>query len=211
VKQSTRPALTADLIVEAAIRIADEEGLDAVSIRRMAAELDARPMSLYDHIGSKEGLLSLMADEVVKECLVEPPLPEGWRDAMTMIARLLYGTLVGHPWLVHVFSTQPRFGPSSEKQAEQIARGMSGLPLESHEMWILAGTINDYVLGHSLRAVALAKPEALEDAIAERAIASVPELASLPEYLRTRAEVDRFEAGLELVLDGIERRVLGAG
>ena len=74
-KQSARPALTAGLIVEAAIRIADDEGLDAVSMRRIAAELDARPMSLYDHIGSKEGLLSLMADEVVKECLVEPPSP----------------------------------------------------------------------------------------------------------------------------------------
>jgi AcrR family transcriptional regulator len=208
---SGRPPLTAESIIETAVRIADAEGLDAVSIRRVAAELDARPMSLYDHIESKEALLSAMADEVVKKVLVEPPLPEEWRDAIAKIARLLYGTLIGHPWLVSVFSTHPRFGPSSEKQAAQLAQAMSGLALESAQMWVLVGTVNDYVLGHSLRAVAIAKPEDLEDVIAEAAIEAVPELGSLPDYLRTRDSIERFEAGLKLVLDGVERRILEGG
>jgi AcrR family transcriptional regulator len=193
-----------------AIRIADAEGVDAVSIRRVAAALEARPMSLYDHIPNKEALLSSMADEVVQEVLVEPPLPDDWREALTEIARLLYRMLVSHPWLVSVSSRHPRFGPNSERQAAQLAEAMSGLSLEPAEMWILIGTVNDYVLGHSLRAVTIAKPEDLGDVVAEPTIEAVPELASLPNYLQTRASLERFEASLQIVLDGIERRVLGA-
>jgi AcrR family transcriptional regulator len=206
-KGRRRRPLTPEAIVAASIRIADVEGLDAVSIRRVAAEIDARPMSLYDHFASKEGLLASMADEVVKEVLVDPPLPDDWREAISEMSRLLYRTLVSHPWLVSVFSTQPRFGPNSEKQATQLAEAMSGLSLEPAVMWTLVGTVNDYVLGHSLRAVTIAKPEDLEDIIAEPAMEAVPELSSLPEYLQTRASVERFEAGLQAVLDGIEQRL----
>ncbi len=206
-KGKRRRPLTPEGIISAAIRIADEEGLDAVSIRRIAAEIDARPMSLYDHFASKEMLLSAMADEVVAEVLVDPPLPPEWRRAITEISRRLYGMLVRHPWLISVTSAQPRFGPNSEKQAAQLAEAMSGLSLESAEMWVLVGTVNDYVLGHSLRAATIPKPEALEDVIAEPAIEVIPELESLPDYLRTRASVERFEAGLKAVLDGIEKQL----
>jgi AcrR family transcriptional regulator len=206
-KGRQRRALTPGAILEAAIRIADAEGLEAVSIRRIAAEIDARPMSLYDHFSSKDALLAAMADEIVSEVLVDPPLPDDWREAMTAIMRQLYGMLVRHPWLLAVTSRQPRFGPNSERQAAQLAEAMSGLSLDSAEMWILVGTVNDYVLGHSLRAISIPEPEELEDVIAEPAIDAIPELASLPDYLRTRDSVERFEAGLAAVLDGIERRL----
>jgi AcrR family transcriptional regulator len=207
VKGQRRRPLTPEAIISAAIRMADAEGLDAVSIRRIAAEIDARPMSLYDHFPSKGALLSAMADEVAGEVLGHPPLPEHWREALTRISRQLYGMLVRHPWLVSVTSRYPRFGPNSERLAAQMAEAMSGLSLEPAEMWILVGTVNDYVLGHSLRATTIAKPEDLEDVIAEPAIEAAPELGSLPDYLQTRASVERFEAGLEAVLDGIERRL----
>ncbi|HEY7256491.1 MAG TPA: TetR/AcrR family transcriptional regulator [Solirubrobacterales bacterium] len=207
-KGKRRSPLTPEAIIGAAIRIADERGIDAVSIRGIAAEIDARPMSLYDHFPSKGELLSAMADEVVAEVLIDPPLPDHWRDALARISKGLYAMLVRHPWLVFVTSRHPRFGPNSEKQAAQFAEAMSELALDSAEMWILVGIVNDYVLGHSLRAVTIPKPEHLEDVIAEPAVKAIPELASLPDYLRTRASVDRFEAGLEAVLDGIESRVL---
>lgn len=206
-KGKRRPSLTPEAIIAAGIRIADAEGLDAVSIRRIAAEIDARPMSLYDHFSSKGALLSSMGDEVVAECLVDPPLPEHWREAITQMSRQLYGMLLRHPWLVSVTSRHPRFGPNSEKQAAQFAEAMSGLSLEPAEMWVLVGTVNDYVLGHSLRAVTIPNPEDLEDVIAGPAMDAIPELASLPDYLRTRASIERFEAGLQAVLDGVEQRL----
>jgi AcrR family transcriptional regulator len=206
-KGRRRGALTPEAIITAAIRIADAEGLDAVSIRRIAAELDARPMSLYDHFSSKDALLSAMADEIVSEVLVDPPLPDDWREALAGISRRLYGMLVRHPWLLAVNSKLPRFGANSEQLAVQMAEAMSGLSLDSAEMWIQVGIVNDYVLGHSMRAVSIPKPEELEDVIAEPTIEASPELGSLPDYLQTRASIERFEAGLEAILDGIERRI----
>src|SRR5262249_11364297 len=115
-KDRRRRPLTADAITAAAIRIADAEGLEAVSIRRIASEIDARPMSLYAPFPSKGDLLSQMADVVVGEVLIDPPLLEHWRDALAQISRRLYAMLVNHPWLVFVTSRYPRFGPNSEKQ-----------------------------------------------------------------------------------------------
>jgi AcrR family transcriptional regulator len=82
-----RTALTREAIVRAAILLADAEGLDAVSIRRVASELQARAMSLYTYIERKEDLFDLMADEVAAEVLVPGELPRDWREATVVIAR----------------------------------------------------------------------------------------------------------------------------
>lgn len=205
-KGGGRGRLTPEAIRDAAIAIADAEGLDAVSIRRVAGELGARPMSIYDHFDNKADLLVAMGDKVVEDALVEEPLPAAWREALATIARHLYAMLVNHPWLVSVSGQQPRFGPNSVRQAKQQASALEGLELGEDELWAVLGTVNDYVLGHSLRVARLASDAALKDAIPKSDMAEMPELASLRDYLRTRATVERFEFGLQTVLDGIERR-----
>jgi AcrR family transcriptional regulator len=205
-----RAPLSAEAITAAAIRIADRDGLDAVSIRNVAAALDARPMSLYDHFESKDDLLSSMADEVSKEILIEEPLPEEWRQALAGIARRMYGAFVSHSWVISIYTKQPRFGPGSTRLAKQMAEAVANIPLESAEVWALQGTVNDYVLGHSLRAVTTPRPGGLADVSSEIDLAGSPELASLPAYLRSRDSIERFEFGLQSVLDGVERRILAA-
>jgi AcrR family transcriptional regulator len=202
-----RGRLTPESITKAAIRIADAEGLDAVSIRRVAAELDSRPMSLYSHIANKEELLASMASECIEEMLVQQPLPEDWREAIAEIARLMYATFVAHPWLVLVFMRQPRFGPNATRQAKQMARAVSSLSLEPADIWLLQGTVNDYVLGHSLRATAAPTSTQLAEAVPKVDVVEFPELASLGDSLRSRSSADRFEVGLQIVLDGVERQV----
>jgi AcrR family transcriptional regulator len=201
-----RKRLTAEAIIGAAIRIADSEGIGAVSIRRLAAEVGAPPMTLYSHISSKEELIALMVEQVIAEIFIEEQLPADWRRAVALIARRNYATMVNHPWFVQTASTQHRrFGPNATKVSKQAAAALAGVELEPERIWLIMGTINDYVLGHSLRAVTALKPEELEQPIAERDIAETPELASLPKSLRTRTQVERFEAGLRIVLEGIER------
>jgi AcrR family transcriptional regulator len=194
------------VIRDAAIAIADAEGLEAVSIRRVAGEIRARPMSIYDHFDSKGDLLSAMGDKVVEETIVDDPLPAEWREALATIARHLYAMLVNHPWLVTAFGVMPRFGPNSVRQAQQLATAVESLGLEEDERWAVVGTMNDYVLGHSMRVAQLGSDADLKDAIPPGDMAETPELASLPDYLRTRATVERFEFGLQMLLDGIERR-----
>jgi AcrR family transcriptional regulator len=202
--------LTPEAIVSTAIRIADAEVLDSVSIRRVASELDARPMSFYDHFPSKDDLLGGMADEVIQEILVEQPLPENWREALAAIARQMYAVQIAHPWLVHVFAQRPRFGPNSTKLAKQMAGATASLPLDQADLWAVQGTVNDFVLGHTLRAVAAPSMSDLENVISESDLVDSPALASLPDSLRTRASLERFEFGLQIVLDGVERRFLDA-
>lgn len=206
--QSKKRRLTPAAITETAVRLADAEGLAAVSIRRVAAELDARAMSLYDHFASKDELLASMTDEVVGEMLVSQPLPEGWREAVAVSARKMFAASATHPWLISVFARRPSPGPNSVELAKQMARALATLPLEPGDVWNVQGIVNDYVIGYSFRIAATPEPEDMETAIGASDMAEFPELGALPDNLRTRSSIDRFELGLQTVLDGIEQRFL---
>lgn len=203
-----RQRLSPEAIAAAAIRLADADGLEAVSIRRVAAELDARAMSLYDHFASKRELLASMNDEVVGEMLVSQPLPEAWREAVAVSARKMYAAYASHPWAIFVAAARPEPGPNAIKLAKQMARGVATLPLAHGDVWQVQGIVNDYVVGYSFRTVASPSPEDMEAAVAPTDVVEFPELAALPDNLRNRSSIERFELGLQTVLDGIERRFL---
>jgi AcrR family transcriptional regulator len=203
-----RRRLSPEAITEAAIRLADAEGLEAVSIRRVAAELDGRAMSLYDHFASKRELLASMTDEVVGEMLVSQPLPQDWREAIAVSARTMYAAYAAHPWAIFAHAERVGPGPNGVKVAKQVARALATLPLEHGDVWQVQGIVNDYVIGYSFRTVATVNPEEMEAAIAASDVVEFPELAALPGNFRSRSLVERFELGLQTVLDGIERRFL---
>lgn len=205
------PRLSPQAITAAAIRLADSEGLEAVSIRRVAAELDARAMSLYGHFASKSDLLASMNDEVTAEMLVSEPLPADWRGAVAVSARKMFASFAAHPWLLFISATRPSPGPNAVKLAKQMARGVASLSLEQENVWQVQGIVNDYVLGYSFRLIASPEPADMEAAISPSDVVEFPELAALPENLRLRSSIERFELGLQTVLDGIERRFLEDG
>jgi AcrR family transcriptional regulator len=206
-----RRRLSPEAITEAAIRLADAEGLEAVSIRRVAAELDGRAMSLYDHFASKRELLASMTDEVVGEMLVSKPMPKGWREAVAVSARTMYAAYASHPWALFAHAERVGPGPNGVKIAKQMARALATLPLEHGDVWQVQGIVNDYVIGYSFRTVGTVSPEDMEAAIAASDVVEFPELAALPDNLRNRSSIARFELGLQTVLDGIERRFLDQG
>jgi AcrR family transcriptional regulator len=195
-------ALTRSAVVRAAIAVADSDGLDAVSIRRVAADLGARPMSLYTHIASKDDLLDLMANEVIAEVLVPEPLPEHWRDALAGIARYSYTTYVAHPWVLEAFSRRPRIGPNVLRHAEQSATAVAALELDVRAARNVLGIIDDYTIGHAIRAVSLDHVPPLPDVDP----AEFPQLARIPPAAADQPLDDTFEIGLDVLLDGVERR-----
>ena len=203
-----RARLSPEAITAAAIAIADAEGLDAVSIRRVAAALGARPMSLYTHLSSKEELLASMAERGIEEMLIRQPLPEDWREAVAALARRMYGAYLAHPWHIRLFTQKLRFGPNATKLAKQQARAVASLRLEAPEVWLALGTVNDFVLGHSLRAVTVPEAEEVAKAISPTDVVEFPELSTLGDSVAERVTSDRFERGLEIMLDGIESRFL---
>ncbi|MGI5503530.1 TetR/AcrR family transcriptional regulator C-terminal domain-containing protein [Lentzea sp. CA-135723] len=110
-KPSPTP-LSRNLIVSAAIGLADEGGLDEVSFRKVAAALNAGPMRLYGYVETKDELLDLMVDEVYGEIALPEPGAR-WRDSLTRIAHGLREAARRHPWFIDLLGGRPHRGPNS--------------------------------------------------------------------------------------------------
>lgn len=97
----TRQPLSQDAIVDAALRIIDAEGLDALSMRRVAQEFDTGAASLYAHVGNKEELVELALERVMGEIEIPPPDPEHWQDQLKTLAREGRRVLSAHADIAH--------------------------------------------------------------------------------------------------------------
>lgn len=145
-----RAPLTREMIVSAAIPIADAEGLAALTIRRLATELDARPMSIYSYarITSKEELFDLMVDQVCAEMLVTD-LPADWREALRVIAIRCRQVLLHHPWWVELIGHNVLLGPNGTRRREQTLAAVSGLPPDSPTKLAIIVAVETYVVGQA--------------------------------------------------------------
>ncbi|HET6449643.1 MAG TPA: TetR/AcrR family transcriptional regulator C-terminal domain-containing protein [Conexibacter sp.] len=204
--RTTRGGLSTQAIVETAIAIADVDGLDAVSIRRVAAILDVRPMSLYTHIVNKDELLALMANELIGTLIVEQPLPDDWREALSLVARRQFRMFASHPWLLPLFARRPRHGPNAARYARQLARAVEGLNLPAEDMWTMLSIVNDYILGHAMRVATTGSTRDLVDSLGAEDRAALPEVAALARTEESRLAGNVFEQGFQTVLDGVEHR-----
>jgi AcrR family transcriptional regulator len=221
-RPARRPALTREAIVEVAMKVADAEGLAAVSMRRIAAELDARVMSLYHHVARKEDLLALMGDAAAGEVLVPEPLPDDWREAIMLIAKNERAAAQRHPWMGDLVSVQLEVGPNMLRHGEQTVAALAPLDLPLQEGIEVSLAIDHYVLGHTLRerwnlfaeqdgGHAIGAAEVLRGSPAFeqlREAGEIPRLTALMRQGIPRPSVDTFEQGLRWLLDGIERDVV---
>lgn len=206
-------------VVEAAVAVADAEGLDAVSIRRVAAELSARAMTLYTYIDSKDDLLDLMSDQIAGEVLLEGDLPGDWREAISLIARRERDVTLRHPWMVEMVNRRSHavIGPNSLRHLDQSVAAVAGLKLEPSDTYRVVAAVDDYVLGYVTRevrereivrrtgAVPAARLSELRPYL-ERLVDN-GEYANIAPLLRGDVQVaaSDFEQGLNWLLDGIER------
>lgn len=210
-----RSTLSRATIVQAAIDLADSEGLGAVSVRRVAAELGTRAMSLYTYLDRKDELFQLMADEASSEVLLPEPLPTDWREGLTLIARSSRAAFLRHPWIVELTADR-RVGPNGLRHVEQSLRVVAGLDVSPQRRWSVLMAVDDYMLGHVTREVLQAhesweqqRAVLLEQPYYQRLLSSggFPLLA---EYLAADFPVDSgFEIGLRWLLDGIEADLRG--
>jgi DNA-binding transcriptional regulator YhcF (GntR family)/AcrR family transcriptional regulator len=125
-----KQALSRRHVLRTAIAIADVEGLDALTMRRLASELDVGPMSLYRHVANKDELVAQMADETFGEPELPDPGPEGWRAKLELISRLEWELCRRHHWLPRAVSlTRPLLVPNMMTHTEWILRALDGLGL----------------------------------------------------------------------------------
>lgn len=147
-----RPNLSRERIAEAALEIADKEGFDALSMRRVATELGSGTMTLYNYVRTKDELIALMDDALIAESLVpDDELPSHWRDALVMIAGRTRAALVRHPWAVGSLGSV-QFGPNAMRHFEQSLAAVAGTGLGPAAALDLLSLVDDYVNGNVLRA-----------------------------------------------------------
>jgi AcrR family transcriptional regulator len=142
-----QPALTHDQIVRAAIEIADGEGVEALSMRKVAAKLGSGTMSLYRYVSSKDDLLDLMVDKVLGEEDL-PDEPSGdWRSELAELARRTRRIARRHHWAIRLTLARPNLGPNALRQIEYGMTAVDGLGLDIDAMTDMVSTVNAFVIG----------------------------------------------------------------
>jgi AcrR family transcriptional regulator len=217
-------------IVDVAVAIADAEGTAAVSMRRIAKDLQVGVMSLYWHVESKEDLHQFMLETVQAEIEAAEPTG-GWRADLTVYARNTRAAMHRHPWAIDYVGAGPPSGPHDARNADRLIAAFDRLGLDIiTALWALM-TLSTYVMGATLREIQEVRwqraaelsmstmPEAdVAEAFAQfdrriRGSGRYPHLAKVldvgidPDAPETRDE--RFEFGLSCVLDGIAARIKG--
>ena len=151
-----RPRHTREQIATAALAIADREGFEAVSMRRVAAELGAGTMTLYHYVRTKDDLVELMDDAIMGEVLIpDGELPATWREAMRAIARRSHGAFVRHPWALEALRGA-RGGPNGMRHFEQSLAAVASLELDTRAKLELIAIVDDYVFGFVFRTAEMA-------------------------------------------------------
>lgn len=159
-----RPRFSRDKIAAAALEIADSEGFEAVSMRRVAAALGAATMTLYNYVRTKDDLLALMHDAIMGEVIVPADeLPSEWREAVAMTAGRVRASLLRHPWAVASLQ-EAQFGPNAMRRFEQFLAALSGTDLSLADMFDLLATVNAFVFGNALITVESRKRARLAEA-----------------------------------------------
>lgn len=207
--------LSREDIVRAAIRLADADGLDAVSLRKVATALDVRPMRLYSYIAGKEELLDLMVDAAHAEIR---PAGDGWREVLRSLAEATRHAAHEHEWLADLLGGRPQLGPNALAGGERVVAALGDIGLDA-TMPVVAA-VNAYVIGAVRRENAERRAERATGMDEKRWQASLgPYLErtfatgrfpALATVVRDAAHLDAdqtFRLGLDFLLDGIEARL----
>lgn len=234
---SRRPRFSREQIAATALGIADAEGFEAVSMRRVAADLGAGTMTLYNYVRTKDELVALMHDAIMGEVLVpEGELPTGWRGALTVIARRARAVMMRHPWAPASLQ-EAQFGPNAMRRFEQYLAAVADAGLDAAATFEVLTIINSYIFGNALltaesrkRArIAGADPQAAAEMVeygtALLASGEFPRMAAMfanagagaagqegdetpaGPPLEDQNLEEQFERGLQALLDGLALRM----
>lgn len=225
-EERTRPSRgpktgrTAEQVVQAAVAIADEEGLGAVTMHAVAARLELTTMALYRYFPSKEALYDAIVDAGLGPA---PSLPSGgWRAQVSRWAHAKRAMLCSKPWLAELPFVASPHGPNWLSWLEALAAALSPTGLGAADVGQMISVVDGYTRGASDTSISLARTLARGGTEAEWAAAVGADLGralgdprfpcfaaivTAPPERRPRTMEESFDFGLQRVLDGIERYV----
>jgi AcrR family transcriptional regulator len=220
-----KAALTPDDVVDAAIEIADKDGIAAVTMNAVATKLGLTTMAIYRYFPNKETLIDAIVDAGLGRP-PEPPEPRGdWRAEVARCAHAKRAMLIARPWLAELPFVAAPHGPNWLSWLEALAEPLSGTGLSGPDLGQLLSIVDGYTRGASDTAISLARARARGASEAEWAAAvgadlgraigdpRFPKFAAIltaPSDGQPRTLEESFDFGLQRVLDGIELYVKSA-
>lgn len=202
--QARSVRLSLDLIVDTAQRLVAEEGYDAVSMRRLARELGVGAMTLYGYVRTKEELLEALANRVLVS--VEAPRADApWQEQVAVVMRSVRAAFLEHPELLPIVGAQRIEGIGAYRGAESLFGALQAAGLEDQQIVHAFDTLVSFTVGFVQREVGLDRgPGDPMPGLRTLPRQEFPHVISLAGHLVTRDMEAGFEAGLSLLVTGIE-------
>jgi AcrR family transcriptional regulator len=212
--QDRRPQLTRERVVAEALTVIAEDGVQALTMRTLAARLGVVPGALYHHVRNKDQLQDLVLDGVLAEvdCRVDPSVP--WAERIKLLAHRLRAVLEDHPGVAGILKTRDPLGPHSLALAEAFLGPLQAAGFPGREAGLAFFLLVDYTVGF---AVSSPRTSVNEQRVRDPAIRAqlheffrslpperFPALVALGEHVWLDNRDERFTAGLDVVVDGLE-------
>ena len=210
-RRGSRPALDRERVVEAGLQIVDAEGVEALSFRRLAADLGVTPMAVYWHVQDKAELLDLIGERVL-EAVDVPPAEGDWRTQLREVHRAMLGPLLEHPNAVELVIGRARFGPAGIALFERILSILRAAGFSPQATFDAYQSLYLFQLG--FMATARRTPEFREvqrqGALYLRSLdpGHFPAIGEVAPVIGLRPLADQFEIGLGVVIEGIGAALL---
>jgi len=213
---SRRAPLSRDRVLRAAVRLADREGIDAVSMRKLGQLLSVDPMSLYNHVSNKDDLLDGIVDRIVGE-IDQPVEGVDWRTAIRMRILSARQMLIRHPWASAVIGTRKTMTPTimayMDSTAGILRRGGFSVDLTHHAFHILGSRVLGFAQELYDESAALEESPEIVAMMMEQMSVQYPYMSEVAREISHQEEVVgagcddqvEFEFALDLILDGLDR------
>lgn len=210
--RAPRNTLTKEKVIAGAIELADEIGIDPLTIRRLADHLGVKPMAIYHHVANKDEIIDGMVDHVFAEIALPDP-DDGWKESMRKRARSARVALARHRWAAPLMESRTNPGPATLRHHDEVIGALRAGGLSPVMVGHAYALLDAYIYGAALQEASLPfdTPEeaaALASVMVDQFPADVfPHLAAFTfeHVLQPGYDFgDEFEFGLALVLDGLE-------
>lgn len=204
----TRPPLTRERIIEAAVDLADQFGVDELSMRKLGAELGVEAMSLYNHVANKDDIFDGMIDHVFA-AIPLPDIDSDWRVSIRDTALIAMDRFIAHPWMVNLLMQRGNYGQSSLLFMDRVlgllrAAGFSDE--DTHHAWQMLAS---HTMGYAFQQASggygnkdwdlEGRLSALQD--------HYPHVAALAPFLADCEFGTEFAFGLDIIISGLDARL----
>ena len=211
--RTRRAPLTRERVLRAAVALADEAGIDSLTMRGLGQALGVEAMSLYNHVSNKDDLLDGMVDVVVGDIVV-PPSGTDWRSAMRARCISAHETLLAHPWAALQITSRLTIGPGMIRYLDATLGRLreGGFTIDGAlDAW---NALDSHLYGFTLQELNL--PFAVEESpsVSASVLPQIPAeeypyVVEVLGHVMSQGRREDFEFGLDLILDGLERGLAG--